>query len=106
MNTLLGMSYSKIPSTHSLSAGGISGTALGLYSDKEGYQVGENGILNYGDLQNSILYNNDTGILTVPMSCKGKYTQMAGTNDKIVISFVHSNNSTDYKEIMFYIEKV
>ncbi len=106
MNALLGMSYSKTPSTHSLSAGGISGTALGLYSGKEGYQVEEGGVLNYSSLQNSILYNNDTGILTVPMSCKGKYTQMAGTNDKIVVAFVHSNDGTDYKEIMFYIEKV
>lgn len=104
-NALIKIGYSKVLSTHALSAGSISGTALSLYKNKEGYQVGENGMLNYGDLQNSVLYNKNTGILTIPMSCVGKNTQ-TGTNDSIAIVLSYGNEGYNYKEIHFYIEKV
>lgn len=105
LNALIKIGHSKVPSMHALSAGSISGTALSLYKDKEGYQISENGILNYSDAKNSILYNNNTSILTLPMSCVNKQHQ-AGTNDIITITFAYGNDGVDYKEVHFYIQKV
>lgn len=104
-NALIKIGYSKVPSTHALSAGSISGTALSLYKNKEGYQIEENGALNYSNIKNSILYDNNTDILTIPMSCVNKQYQ-TGTNDIITITLTYGNNGADYKEIIFYIQKV
>lgn len=102
MNYLDEVGLSKVPSTHGLSTSLITGTALNLYKNKEGYQISENGEL-YP--YNSILYDNNTGILTVPMSCINRQYQ-TGANDIITIRLVYSNQSTDYREIKFYIQKV
>ena len=104
-NTLIKIGYSKVPSTHALSAGNITGTALSLYKNKEGYQIEENGALNYSNIKSSILYDNNTGILTIPMSCINKQYQ-TGANDIITINLVYGNQGTDYREIKFYIQKV
>lgn len=104
-NALIKIGYLKVPSTHALSAGNITGTALSLYKNKEGYQIEENGALNYSNIKNSILYDNNTGILTIPMSCVNKQYQ-TGTNDIITITLAYGNDGADYKEIIFYIQKV
>lgn len=104
-NALTKIGYSKVPSTHALSAGNITGTALSLYKNKEGYQIEENGALNYSNIKNSILYDNNTGILTIPMSCVNKQYQ-TGTNDTVTITLTYGNDGADYKEIIFYIQKV
>ena len=102
MNYLYRIGLSKVPSTHILSTSLTTGTALSLYANKEGYGIDEGGTLNYS---NSILYDDNTGILTVPMSCANKQHQTS-INDIITIIFVYSNHGTDYKEIKFYIQKV
>lgn len=103
MNYLDEVGLSKVPSTHSLSTDYITGTALKLYKDKEEYHMSEDGII--WDLNTSIIYDNNTGILTVPMSCVNKQHQ-TGINDIITLTIVYSNQGTDYKEIKFYIQKV
>lgn len=93
----------KAPPMHGLSTFYVTSTALKLYKDREEYGIAEDGtIWNYSS---SILYDHNTSIFTIPMSCINKQHQ-TGTNDTITVVLVYNNQGEDYKEIKFYIQKV